>query len=333
MSIIHLIAPSGYCIDQQAAWRGVERLQAAGIEVTNQQVISRRYQRFAGTDTQRLQDINQLATLPTDNQLVLAVRGGYGASRLLAHIDYASLAERYRQSTLLLCGHSDFTAIQLALLARCQMVTLSGPMLAANFGAPVLESFSWRHFCQAASGEPFTVCWQSAAPPCQLQGRLWGGNLAMLTSLVGTGWLPEMRGGILLLEEVNEPLYRIERMLWQLHHAGILVQQSVIILGDLSGAAADTGSGNQPASTIGSATHTAGCDDYNAGYDLPALLHWLRALTGRPVLSGLAFGHCPRTVTLPLGVHAHLQHDGVTASLRVSGYHGLGADVLKYDYI
>mgnify|MGYP001413655759 CR=1 FL=1 len=82
MSLFHLIAPSGYCIKQHAALRGIQRLTDAGHQVNNVEVIARRCERFAGTETERLEDLNSLARLTTPNTIVLAVRGGYGASRL-----------------------------------------------------------------------------------------------------------------------------------------------------------------------------------------------------------------------------------------------------------
>jgi muramoyltetrapeptide carboxypeptidase len=91
MSQFYLVAPSGYCLNQEAAYRGVQRLQEAGHQVLHQEVIPRRQQRFAGTEHERLNDINQLATLEGANRIVLAVRGGYGASRLLPHIDWQAL--------------------------------------------------------------------------------------------------------------------------------------------------------------------------------------------------------------------------------------------------
>lgn len=308
MSIIHLIAPSGYCLNQQAAIRGVARLVAAGFQVNNQSVITRRYQRFAGSDTQRLQDINQLARLPAGTELVLAIRGGYGASRLLAQIDYQALAQRQRLVPLLLCGHSDFTAIQLALLACSKMITFSGPMLAANFGADELDTFTWQHFCQALTCDEFNLHWQSEAAPCQVQGTLWGGNLAILTSLIGTRWLPAIHGGILLLEDINEPLFRIERMLWQLFYAGILTQQRAIILGDFS---------------------YSDVRDYDAGYNWQTLLQLLHSLVNIPIIDGLKFGHRPQTVTIPSGAHGILQHDGHKASLTIRGHHTLKHSQLR----
>lgn len=120
-----------------------------GHQVENQTIITRRMQRFAGTEAQRLSDINSLTTLEGENTIVLAVRGGYGASRLLESIDWAGLAARQQQDPLLICGHSDFTAIQLGLLALHNVITFSGPMLAGNFGAPELDAFTQDHFWRA----------------------------------------------------------------------------------------------------------------------------------------------------------------------------------------
>ena len=160
MPQFHLIAPSGYCINQEAAQRGVQRLLEMGHQVENQTIIPRRMQRFAGTEAQRLSDINSLTTLEGENTIVLAVRGGYGASRLLESIDWAGLAARQQQDPLLICGHSDFTAIQLGLLALHNVITFSGPMLAGNFGALELDAFTQDHFWRALQNPTFTVEWQ-----------------------------------------------------------------------------------------------------------------------------------------------------------------------------
>lgn len=287
MSTFHLIAPSGYCINQHAAALGVERLTSQGHQVNNQHVITRRHERFAGHDKERLADINALAQLPGDNIIVMPVRGGYGVSRLLADIDWQALVARQQHQPLLICGHSDFTAIQLGLLAYGKVITFSGPMLAGNFGAETLDTFTAEHFWRAISNETFTIEWDGEGPQCDVAGTVWGGNLAMLTSLIGTPWLPSIPGGILVVEDINEHPYRVERMLLQLLHSGILAQQRALILGSFSLA--------QP-------------NDYDAGYNLNKMIDYLRAQLTIPVVSGLAFGHEPQTVTLPLGAHARLQH-------------------------
>lgn len=171
MSRFHLIAPSGYCINQDAAQRGIQRLLESGHSVTNQTIIPRRQQRFAGTEAQRLADINDLVKLEGANNIVLAVRGGYGASRLLETIDWDGLATRQQHDPLLICGHSDFTVIQLGLLARHNVITFSGPMLAANFGAPELDAFT-RRISGARCKIPF----------CRLHGKAMARSVSVRDS-------------------------------------------------------------------------------------------------------------------------------------------------------
>lgn len=298
MSLFRLIAPSGYCINQAAARRGIQRLEAQGHQILNPTILSRRQQRFAGTEAERAADINELATLAGKNILIMPVRGGYGASRLLDDIDWPALAVRQQHDPLLICGHSDFTAIQMALLCQ-NVITFSGPMLAGNFGADVLNDFTVDHFWRALTQPEFSVEWQGQGDNCDAEGTLWGGNLAMLASLVGTPWMPDIRNGILVLEDINEHPFRVERMLLQLFHAGILGRQSAIVLGSFSGA--------EP-------------NDYDAGYDLPVMIDYLRSRLTIPVISGLDFGHEQRTVTIPLGAHGHLVHQKDRTTLTVSGH-------------
>lgn len=304
MSQFHLIAPSGYCINQEAAQRGVARLLEEGHQVQNQTIIPRRQQRFAGTEADRLKDINALARLPGASQIVLAVRGGYGASRLLTQIDWQGLAKRQQQDPLLICGHSDFTVIQLGLLAMHNVITFSGPMLAGNFGAPELNAFTVDHFWRALRNATYSVEWQGEGPQCEREGQLWGGNLAMVVSLIGTPWMPAIENGILVLEDINEHPFRVERMLLQLHHAGILDRQQAIVLGSFSGSAPN---------------------DYDAGYDLATMVDYLRARVSVPIISGLDFGHEQQTVTLPLGAQATLVHAAGDTRLTLSGHPTLQA--------
>ncbi|HAK2054285.1 TPA: muramoyltetrapeptide carboxypeptidase [Salmonella enterica] len=299
MSLFHLIAPSGYCINQQAALRGVQRLTDAGHQVENDEVIRRRYQRFAGTDAERLADVNSLASLTSPDTIVMPVRGGYGASRLLDRIDWQSLASRQQRNPLLICGHSDFTAIQAGLLAQANVITFSGPMLAANFGAETLNTFTEQHFWLALRKAQFTVEWQGDGPQCDVQGTLWGGNLAMLISLIGTPWMPTIDKGILVLEDVNEHPFRVERMLLQLEYAGILNRQSAIVLGSFSGAAPN---------------------EYDAGYSLESVYAFLRSRLSVPLITGLDFGHEQRTVTLPIGANATLKNTRQRTQLTLSGH-------------
>lgn len=230
---------------------------------------------------------------------MLAVRGGYGASRLLADIDWQALVARQQHDPLLICGHSDFTAIQCGLLAQGNVITFSGPMLVANFGADELNAFTEHHFWLALRNETFTIEWQGEGPTCQTEGTLWGGNLAMLISLIGTPWMPKIENGILVLEDINVHPFRVERMLLQLYHAGILPRQKAIILGSFSGSTPN---------------------DYDAGYNLESVYAFLRSRLSIPLITGLDFGHEQRTVTLPLGAHAILNNTREGAQLTISGH-------------
>lgn len=297
---VRLISPSGYCHNQAAAWRGVERLRARGNQVDNLEAITRRFQRFAGTDAERLADINQLCQLATLPDVVLAVRGGYGASRLLEHIDYVGLGRRLLNQPVALCGHSDFTVIQLALLAQVGLITFSAPMLAGNFGAEDPSDFTLQHFNHALSSPTVQVNWRSdSTDNGEWQGTLWGGNLAMLCSLIGTPWMPQIDGGILVIEDVNEHPFRIERMLIQLEQCGILARQRAIV--------------------AGSFTSTA-LSDYDNGYNFASVWQHIRTLSQLPVISNLAFGHAAETVTLPLGASARLRIKDGAAELQATGH-------------
>ncbi|WP_406867263.1 muramoyltetrapeptide carboxypeptidase [Paraburkholderia fungorum] len=298
---IELIAPSGYPHDSEVLHRALHRLHAQGHRVEGEEVTRRRYLRFGGTDGERAADLNRLAdpsrALP---DIVLAVRGGYGAVRILHGLDYEGLQRRLTDQPVALVGHSDFTAVQLALLARAGVKTFGGPMLLSDFGAPELSEFTMQHFWSALTGPTMTVT--SNVPQVQatdVTGMLWGGNLAVLTSLIGTPYMPPVQGGILFVEDVNEQPFRLERMLYQLHLSGILAQQQALVLGDFSGSKQY---------------------DYDNGYDLHTMIEQVRAVIGIPVITGLQFGHISNMLTLPVGADAHLVANAHGFKLTASGY-------------
>jgi len=298
---IEIVAPSGYPPDQAAVERGLARLRAAGHRVMGDEVAQRRFLRFGGTDAQRAGDLNRLADpshpLP---DIVLALRGSYGAVRILDSLDYAGIARRLAGAPVALCGHSDFTAIQLALFARAGLITFGGPMLAANFGGETVSDFTIEGFWTALESPEFTVREPTAqGQRTDVNGTLWGGNLAMIAALVGTPYMPQIDGGILFVEDINEHPFRVERMLYQLHLAGILARQQAIVFGDFIG--------GKPA-------------PIDNGYDFSAMLEHMRAVTGLPIVTGLRFGHGSDLVTLPFGAHARLLAGPDGFSLTVSGH-------------
>ncbi|WP_241269884.1 muramoyltetrapeptide carboxypeptidase [Caballeronia sp. M1242] len=297
---IDLIAPSGYPHDPAAVERGIGRLRAQGHRLENLDATRRRFQRFGGTDSERAADLNRLADpsrpLP---DIVLAVRGGYGASRILHGLDYDGL-RRLADEPVALVGHSDFTAIQCALYARSAVKSFGGPMFAGNFGAEHLSAFTMHHFWQAISQPKFTVTSQTPQrQSVDVTGMLWGGNLAILAALVGTPYLPPVDGGILFIEDVNEHPFRIERMIYQLHQAGVLGRQQAVIMGEFSGGR---------------------LSDYDNGFSLDAVIEQMRATTGVPFVTGLQFGHVDNLLTLPFGATAHLVANERGFTLALSDY-------------
>ena len=195
---------------------------------------------------------------------------------------------------------SEFTAVQLAWRAQTGLVTISGPMRAGNCCARAWSAFTLSHFWQALSSPAVNVSWQTHSPDTgRWQGTLWGGNLAMICSLIGTPWMPQIENGILVIEDVNEHPFRIERMLIQLQQSGILARQRAIITGSFT-------------STSLSA--------YDNGFDFASVWQRIRDEYQIPVISDLAFGHDADTVTLPLGASATLQLEQGEAQLAFTGH-------------
>jgi muramoyltetrapeptide carboxypeptidase len=238
------------------------------------------------------------------------MRGGYGLHRLLPDVQWSAIAKAIK-SGLQICGHSDFTVFQLGLLAKTGAVTLAGPMLNFDFACQgeqgaTPNALMWTHFqkainerkldCTIQANQPFLK--NSAA--CQILGLLWGGNLTVLAGLIGTPYLPskeQTQGGILFLEDVNEHPYRIERMLMQLLDAGILTNQSAILLGGFS---------------------AYRLYDNDRGYTLESAIEAIskRLPDNIPILTGLPFGHQAEKLTLPAGAQAHIQYDASGFSIQ-----------------
>jgi len=296
---IRLIAPSGYPHDPAAMARGVARLREAGCTLEGLAVLQRAELRFAGSDAERAADVNALASTDALPDIALVTRGGYGATRLLPQLQYDALRERLRDAPIALVGHSDFTALQLALYAKSGLCTFSGPLL-ADLGAEPRSDFSWRHFWSTLTSATSAATWSTdSAVDLDVQGPLWGGNLAVLCSLLGTPYFPRIDGGILFVEDVGEAPFRIERMLYQLQLSGVLGRQKALLLGSFSQC-------------------RSGARDN--GYDLAAAFAQIRAVAGIAVVDGLPHGHAADQLTLPFGAPARLRVAGRAVQLEVSGY-------------
>lgn len=293
---VAIVAPGGYAPDETALARGIALLEQWGCRVFNYYQPEKKYQRFGGTDYERVTQLHDAASNP-DVKIVLALRGGYGMTRILPLLNRDLLAK----SGKLFVGHSDFTALQMAMLNHSHAVTFAGPMMCDDFNREHPSDFTLRHFWECLTRPDHALEWAAQGnPEIDVSGTLWGGNLAMLTSLLGSmHTFPAVDFGILFVEDINEHPYRIERMLLQLQHAGVLGRQAAVVLGDFSGYR---------------------LSDYDNGYDFAAMLDFLRSTLTVPVLTGLQFGHIRDKVTLPVGAKAHLVSNGTAVRLSFSGY-------------
>ncbi len=307
MSHIYIYSPSSAQRDKAAFRRGVARLQALGHAVEIDADALTTHMRFAGDDATRLAAIHRAAASGAD--LALTSRGGYGLTRILPGIRYKTLAKAIERGTRF-AGFSDFTALQCALYAQTGAVSWIGPVVHDDFGRPEVvddimqdclqdllaeqgEGAGWR-LPRPAVGKTATdagLALPGKSPVARpiRKAILWGGNLAVLTSLVGTPYFPQIHGGVLVLEDIAEHPYRIERMLTQLLHAGVLARQKAIVLGQFTQYALFPN---------------------DKGYRLQTVVDWLRSQIKVPVLTNLPIGHVPTKVVLPFGMPVDLLVDG-----------------------
>ena len=292
-----LFSPAGVLRTAVPLKRAARRLGQLGFTVEIDPDATARAQRFAGDDALRLAAIHRVAAARPD--IAMASRGGYGLTRLLDRLDWKRIAKSVAAGTRWV-GHSDMTSFQLGLLAHAggDAVTWAGPLGADDFGRADadggVDDVTRDCFLEAMSGELEAVGFRTEAgfDGLDAKGTLWGGNLCVLNSLLGTPHLPRISGGILFLEDVNEHPYRVERNLLQLQQAGILDRQRAVVLGAFS---AWKKSPN------------------DRGYTLKTAIERVRAATRTPIVTGLPFGHVPTKVTLPVGRRVHLIVDGRSA--------------------
>jgi muramoyltetrapeptide carboxypeptidase len=236
--------------------------------------------------------------------VALITRGAYGLTRLLPEIDYEAVGRSIANGTKFV-GLSDFTAFQSAVLARTGATTWAGPCLITDFGVEdspddIMEAC----FDDLLTGQGEGAGWRLPRPTVGSNSeemdlyiksaKLWGGNLAVLTDLLGTPYFPVVKGGVLFLEDIGEHPYRIERMLTQLLYSGVLAKQKAIVLGQFTG--------------YKLAPH-------DKGFKFQTVVDWLRSKVSVPVLTNLPFGHVPTKVLLPVGANVSLSVEGRDALL------------------
>jgi muramoyltetrapeptide carboxypeptidase len=323
MASIYLYSPSSTVRDKAAFKRGIRRLKTLGHTAELDETALAKYQRFAGDDATRVAAIARAAA--SGAEIALITRGGYGLTRILGDINYKAIAQSIERGTQWV-GNSDFTALQHALLAKTGAITWTGPSLGEDFGCAnhgsaegaataepddimeacfddlvqgIGEGTGWRMAAEPApkaakyaivSVAAYAIKQRASKPLSIENATLWGGNLSVLTALLGTPYLPQIDKGILFFEDVGEHPYRVERMLTSWLHAGILQRQRAIVLGQFTGFKPVPG--------------------YDSGFGMPSVVQWLRQHTKVPILTGLPYGHVPTKVCLPVGATVSLNTEG-----------------------
>jgi len=287
---IGVVCPASAPVGLDRVEAGVRALESRGYRVRLGRHVQARHGTFAGTDEQRLEDLNRFLRDPAI-RMIMAVRGGYGCGRLLEGVDYSAAMADPKW----LVGYSDLTALQMGLLARSGLVSVSGPMAGVEFHQGP-DPFTERHFWSLISGEgeamdlsnpqevPWTVVRSGTA-----EGQLIGGCFSLVMSLFGTSYLPSFRGAILVLEDIHEPLHRLDRMLVQLKLAGVLDQISALVLGQFTDC------------------HPA--DPARPALAFPEILDEVLSGLRVPCVRGFAYGHEARKRSLPWGCRARLRAD------------------------
>lgn len=299
-SRVALVAPAGTLLERDDITRAVELCRALDYEPVVAPHAAGRYGYLAGTDADRLADLNG-ALRDSSIDGIWCLRGGYGTTRIMEGVDFEALARRPKP----VIGFSDITALHAGITRISGVVAFHGPV-----ARHPMTPFTRRHFERVlAHPEAAGPLERLPAPAGVLaprdgrivtlrggvaEGTLAGGNLTLLQCLIGTPWFPDLDGSILVLEDVNEDLYRVDRMLAHLRAAGVLSRLAGVAIGRF---------------TKLKRHNTDGA----LGFD-EVLCHYLLPL-GVPAVVGLPFGHIDEQWTLPLGVRARL--DAGQATLEI----------------
>lgn len=279
---VGLIAPSGPLRDAADLEQGIQNVRTFGWEPVVGQHVLERDGYLAGGDEHRLADLNRLAA---DDSIdaIWCLRGGYGTTRLLDAIDYDAFTRHPRA----IIGYSDITALHSAIGQRSNVVTFHGPTARADLTPLTRDSFA-DVMAKTHDTDDLACGGMQTLVGGRATGRLAGGNLALVSALVGTPYAWNLDGAILVLEDVSEHVYRIDRMLTQLRLSGALDHVAGIAFGGFTDIPDDAANAERP---------------------LERLLREVAEHVGVPCVMNFPIGHVPDHVTLPLGAIAELNAD------------------------
>ncbi len=294
---VTITAPSGNVLDLDAMELAKEKFESRGWSVRYGKTVFTSNKRFAGSSDQaRVDDFNNSLD---QSDLVLCARGGYGISRIIDKIDY----NKIEQNGTWVAGFSDITLFNLAYLALKGGKSLQSPT-ASVLGNPKTDPYTDDSFFEAITSKQYSVYFPSGFDGNFGEtGILWGGNLSMIASAIGTPYMPKVEKGILFVEDVGEPVYSVERDLLHLLQTGILSNQACVLAGRFT-------------ETRDSA--------HDFGYCLADVYSYISKEAGIPVICGLPFGHIPKMCTLVVGSQAGLEVKDGQAVLSVMDAPGIG---------
>ena len=277
-SMIGIVAPSSPFDDKDFS-RGLTVLEEMGFRTIFGPNLRNRCGHLAGTDQERVKDLEEMF-LRSDVSAVTVARGGFGALRLLSNMDFSVFEKNPKPFV----GFSDLTVLLNVISQRCSLITFHGPVVTslANISDHSRDSF----FQTLISPEFPPLIWEEASivRPGYAEGRLAGGNLTTLCHLLGTPYESNFDAAIVILEDVNEPLYRIDRMLTHLKLAGKLERIRAVLLGSFGG-----------------------CESVEAVWERVCYLIPNRSI---PIWGNMPLGHGEDNYTWPIGANAQLVNDG-----------------------
>ena len=297
---VGLIEPAGFTDDEFDLQLVMDGIRAMGLNPKPAPHLMARYGYLAGKDEARAADVNAMFA-DRDVRAIFAVRGGWGCARILPHLDWDVI----RANPKLLTGFSDITALHMAIAARAGFTTIHGPNAASAWGKLSLDSFRAVAFeggtptYQTPEGTEDRIVQRNGRIRTlragKANGRQLGGNLTVLTALMGTPYLPRFDGAILFLEDVDEAEYRIDRMLTQLALGGVLGRVAGVVFGFCSDCRARGPS--------------------YGGFTLSEVLKQHLEPLGVPAFQGALIGHIPNQFSIPLGVRAEI--DAAAGTIRL----------------
>lgn len=279
---IGIISPASSPDDLSRIEKAVSYFEKKGYRCEVGKNVGKYFGYLAGTDEQRASDLNEMFANKNINAII-CVRGGYGSPRILDKINYSVI----KRNPKIFIGYSDITALQSAIFKKCKLITFAGPMAAVDFWndvSPYTEEIFWQIL--TGRGKPGKIKFPenivlTSSYKKKVEGKIIGGNLALMVSLIGTKYFPSLKDKILLLEEIGEKPYRVDRMLNQLRLAGAFNQISAVLLGAFTDCEED--------------------DKDKKSLTLDFVIEDYLGARNFPLIKNLPHGHIKNNMTIPIG--------------------------------